>query len=340
MRIIVIRLAEFLSDAQPTQLWSLLKQVGVNEVVGVLPRHYTDWRQMPIDHPWDYAPLAAYQRMLQEEGLTLTAIEDNPPMDHIRYGTAGAEEELDIVCRFVRNLGRLNVPIWCYNWSAGLGWQRTSTRLKGRGGAIVSGYDHRALAQAEPPAMGPVDADTLWRTLEGFLRRVVPEAERAGVKLAIHPDDPPVLPEIRGVARIMNSVDAYEKLLELNTSAANGITLCQGNFTLMTPDLPGVIRQLGSSGRVYFVHFRDVRGTFDNFVETFIDEGQTDLVECMKAYVDVNFDGIMRTDHTPTLAGDEAQVPGYSTLGRLHALGYLAGLRDAVLHEIEPTREV
>ncbi|MCY0878710.1 MAG: mannonate dehydratase [Firmicutes bacterium] len=329
----MFRLAEFVSTPRPTPLWTLLKQVGVTEVVGVLPRQFTDWRQMPIDHPWDYTALALYKEMIEEEGLTLAAIEDNPPMDRIRYGVAGAEEELDIVCRMIENMGRLGIPLWCYNWMAGLGWQRTSPRLRGRGGAIVSGYEHRLLKEAPPPIMGPVEADVLWRTLEHFLQRVVPVAEKAGVKLALHPDDPPMLPEIRGVARIMNSVPAFERLLRLHPSPMNGITLCQGNFTLMTDNLPQVIRDLAGTGRVYFVHFRDVRGTPEHFVETFIDEGQTNLVECMRAYRDVHFDGIMRTDHTPTLEGDDAEVPGYSTLGRLHAIGYIAGLRDAVMAE-------
>lgn len=216
---------------------------------------------------------------------------------------------------------------------AGLGWQRTSSRVRGRGDAIVAGYDQSLVEAAPPPKMGPVDSGRLWYTLERFLDRVVPVAEKAGVKLAMHPDDPPVLAQIRGVSRIMNSVDAYERLLSLHPSEANGITLCQGNFTLMTDNLPRVIRELGSTGRVYFVHFRDVRGTADQFVETFVDEGPTDMVECMRAYRDVQFDGIMRTDHTPTLAGDEADVPGYSYLARLHALGYMTGIRDSVLSE-------
>ena len=142
-----------------------------------------------------------------------------------------------------------------------------------------------------------------------------------------------MIPQIRGVSRIMNSVEAFERLLAIVPSPANGITLCQGNFTLMTDDLPAVIHHLGGTGRVYFVHFRDVRGTPEKFVETFIDEGKSDMVACMRAYRDVKFDGIMRTDHTPTLAGDHAEVAGYSTLGRLHALGYMTGLREAVLSE-------
>lgn len=332
----MMRFAEIITEPRPTSFWTMLVQLGVTEVVGTLPRQPMDWRQTTVDHPWGYAALAVYQEMLAEEGLTLTAIEDNPPMDRLRYGRAGGEEELEQVVQFIENMGKLGISLWCYNWAAALGWQRTASRLRGRGNAIVSGYDHALLDSSPPPLMGAVDAQTLWKTLEGFLGRVIPVAEKAGVKLAMHPDDPPILPEIRGVARIMNSIEAYERLLTLVPSEANGITLCQGNFTLMTPDLPSAIRQLGSTGRVHFVHFRDVRGTPAQFVETFIDEGQTNMVECMRAYRDVAFEGIMRTDHTPTLAGDTSEVPGYSVLGRLHALGYMAGLRDAVYSEKSP----
>ncbi len=333
MNLSMIRFAEILLESHPTPFWDMLKQVGVTEVVGVLPRNSMDWRRVTIDHPWDYTPLAVYKEMIEEEGFTLSAIEDNPPMDRLRYGIAGAEEEFEAVSTLIQNMGRLGIPVWCYNWAAAINWQRTSSRLRGRGGAVVSGYRNDLVGQNPAPLMGPIDRDTLWKTLGQFLQRIVPIAEKAGVKLAMHPDDPPVIPQIRGVSRIMNSLSAFEHLLSLVPSEVNGITLCQGNFTLMTDDLPRTIREFVATKRVFFVHFRDVRGQPEHFVETFIDEGQTDMVECMRSYHAAGFDGIMRTDHTPTLAGDDAEVPGYSILGRLHALGYMTGVRQAVLSE-------
>jgi mannonate dehydratase len=181
-----------------------------------------------------------------------------------------------------------------------LGWIRTTRTEVGRGGALVTAYDHRAEAQLPPPRDGTIDEQPLWDNLRYFLERVIPVAEEAGVVLAMHPDDPPVSP-IRGVARIMRSPAAFERLIDLVPSPANSITLCQGNFTLMTPDLPKVIRNFGAAGKIAFVHFRDVRGTAQDFVET--------------------------------LEGDHADVAGYSELGRLHAIGYMAGLREAALQE-------
>ena len=115
-------------------------------------------------------------------------------------------------------------------------------------------------------------------------------------------------------------------MFELQPSPANGMTFCQGNITMMTDDLPAAIRHFGEAGRIHFVHFRDVRGTPESFVETFVDEGPTDMAACIRAYLDAGVDAPLRSDHSPTLAGDTALVPGYPTLGRLHAIGYVQGL--------------
>jgi mannonate dehydratase len=179
----------------------------------------------------------------------------------------------------------------------------------------------------EPTELGPISEETLWANLDYFLDRVLPVAEKAGVKLAMHPDDPPLSP-IRGVARIMCSVESFRRLVETRPSTNNGLTLCQGNFTLMTNDLPAVIH--GFSDRIFFVHFRDVRGTRARFEETWHDAGQTDMLACMRAYRDIGFEGALRPDHVPTVEGDSNENAGYSSFGRLYAIGYIRGLRDAV----------
>ncbi|HET7514089.1 MAG TPA: mannonate dehydratase, partial [Gaiella sp.] len=144
----------------------------------------------------------------------------------------------------------------------------------------------------------------------------------------LHPDDPPLSP-LRGIGRIVRSLDAYDRVFELQPSEVNGMTLCQGNVALMTEDLPGAIARFGREGRIHFVHFRDVRGTAERFVETFVDEGPTDMVACIRAYRDAGVDAPLRTDHSPSLSGDTAAVPGYPLLGRLHAVGYTQGLLAA-----------
>jgi len=211
-------------------------------------------------------------------------------------------------------------------------WLRTNTNTPSRGGSIVTSFDAALLLDAPPTDLSPISEEALWENLEYFLRRVVPVAERANVKLAMHPDDPPLSP-IRGVGRIMRSVENYQRLLDLVPSPVNGITLCQGNFTLMTNDLPAAIRQFGRQNKVFFVHFRDVRGTPEKFEETWHDAGQTDLLECMSAYREVGFEGVPRPDHVPTVEGDSNERPGYSAFGRLYAIGYIRGLRHAVYRE-------
>jgi mannonate dehydratase len=177
--------------------------------------------------------------------------------------------------------------------------------------------------------VGDLTEDKLWENLEYFLRKVVPVAEESGVSLAMHPDDPPISP-VRGTPRIMRSIVAYDRLLDLVPSSVNGVALCQGNFTLMTEDLPEAIRHFGSKKKIFFVHFRDVQGTAEHYQETFHDIGKTDMAECVRAYRDVGFDGICRPDHVPTMEGDNNDRPGYSSIGRLFAIGYIRGLIHAV----------
>ena len=125
--------------------------------------------------------------------------------------------------------------------------------------------------------------------------------------------------------------DSYQRLLALAPSPMNTLTLCQGNFTLMTEDLPAVIRQFGE--KISFVHFRDTRGTPDKFEETWHDDGKTDMLACLRAYRDIGFEGVLRPDHVPTVEGDSNDNAGYSSFGRLYAIGYIRGLRQAVYDE-------
>ena len=226
-------------------------------------------------------------------------------------------------------MGRLEIPILCYNWMAISSWARTDIAVPARGGALVTGFKRsQTLSMPALVEAGEVTSEQLWDALEYFLQAVVPVAEEAGVRLGLHPDDPPVQ-KVRGMPRIVNSVDAYRRILDIYPSASNAITLCQGNFALMTADLPSVIREFGALGAVAFVHFRDVKGTADDFVETFHDEGQTDLAECMRAYAEFDFSGPMRADHVPTMYGEENDRPAYGTLGRLFAIGYIRGLEQS-----------
>ena len=342
----MIRIAELLDPDTPRDLWPLLKQVGVDEVVSLLDAgeqrmrwlrgsSHIDERRAGApgtgaEHSWSRPALERLRARYEEAGFSLAVIEDTPPMDDIRLGRAGREEQLDLFCEQLRAMGAVGVPVLCYNWISVFSWARTDVAVPARGGALVTGYDHAEMETAPAvPEASLATEERLWENLEYFLRRVVPVAEEAGVRMALHPDDPPV-PAVRGLARIMRSVEAFQRAIDLVPSECNGITLCQGNFALMTDDLPATIRQFGEQGKIHFVHFRDVRGTPERFVETFHDEGPTDMLACLEAYADVGFDGVLRPDHVPTLYGEPNDRPGYASLGRLFAVGYVTGLREAV----------
>lgn len=318
-------LAEMLPPSNDGPLWRLVAQAGVTHAVGGLPGRNRE----PFGQPWDYLPLLQMKQQYEAAGFSLDVIEARPPLNKAKRGLPGRDEEIASVCTLLENMGRLGIPVWCYEWMADFNWLRTSTDTPSRGGSVVSSYDHSLMSDAPPTDLGPISEDELWDNLAYFLERVLPVAERSGVRIAMHPDDPPISP-IRGVGRIMRSVENYQRLLDMAPSPVNGITLCQGNFRLMTDDLPATIHHFGRQGKIFFVHLRDVRGTVENYTETWHDDGPTDLRACLQAYHDIGFEGVLRPDHVPTVAGDDNGRPGYSPYGRLFALGYIRGLLESV----------
>ena len=226
-------------------------------------------------------------------------------------------------------VGKVGIPMVLYNFTVGVGWVRSKADTRDRGGAMVTSFDLAETNQLGPLPTGPITEEKLWANLEYFLKAVMPTAEKAGVQMALHPDDPPLSP-LRGVSRIMTSGKAFRRVLNTAPSPKNGIAFCQANFKLMGEDIEALAREFCSQKKIFFVHFRDVEGTKEHFRETFHDNGPTDMVKMLETYHKYGFDGPIRPDHAPTLEGDSNDHPGYAFKGKILAFGYMKGIMDAL----------
>jgi mannonate dehydratase len=309
-------------ETEPNVKWIHAKQMGVDHAV-ILGHPNGEW---PL---WDYRTMARLKKRYEDAGLTPLAIEGLISWDNMRLATSERDAEIEQLAAIIRNMGALEIPVLCYSWMAHFTWVRTSTTTRARGGALTTSYDHELL-QRDPEANRlRVTEEQLWESYEYFLRKLVPVAEKAKVRLSLHPDDPPLSP-VMGVGRIFGKPENFDRAMQMMESEANAITFCQANFSLMNgPErVPELIRHYGK--RIAFVHFRDVRGEPTKFVETFHDEGHTNMFEAMRAYRDIGFSGPIRPDHAPAMEGDPNTRPGYEALGRLFAIGYMKGLLEGV----------
>ena len=311
-------MAYFVKDHD--QKIALAKQMGVTHVVTGTPVRHEG------DRPWEFPAFFSRVKYFEDNGLTVSVIEGPSPLDKVKLGLPGRDEEIEDFCELIKNMALLNVKTVCYNWMPVLGWYRTSMEIPVRGGARGTAFDYEAMKGAPLTYAGEVSEQLLWDNLEYFLKAVVPVAEKYQIKLALHPDDPPV-PSLRGISRILINADAFRRVIDLVPSEVNGIALCQGSFAAMGENIPQLIYDF--KDKIFFSHFRDIRGAANNFVEAFHDDGMTDMAACMKAYIDIKYDGCMRPDHVPAMSGEANENPGYSILGNLFAIGYMKGLREA-----------
>lgn len=311
-------ITDYLTEDDPLQ-WRRVRQLGIQRAVIRMPER-KDFDLL------DFSAWRAYVERFKAEGISPMVVEPLPGSlyEPVKCGLPGAEQALEGIKTIIGYMGRLGVNTLCLNFMAHVGWYRTAHDHPLRGGALSTAFD---LADYRAADDFSISQAQLWRNLEGFLKAVVPTAEQSGVRLAFHPDDPPV-PQLGGVARILTSVAAFDRLLTLANSDAVGVTLCQGCFSAMGENVPDTIRHFGK--RIFFVHFRDVRGTREQFYETFHDDGQTDMPAALNAYKAIGFNGPVRVDHVPTMAGEDNGKPGYANLNRLYAIGYLRGLTEGL----------
>ncbi len=317
------------------------KQMGVDYAVSGLLR-------MEGKDPWDPEVIKATKAYWDKEGIKWAVVEGPPilqqPGTRIKLGLDGRDEDISNFIKFMKNLKQYgDVDIICYNWMPVVSWARTNQERPGRGGALMLEFDYDVMKKEHPGVTeyGEISKEQLWSSLEYFVKAVMPEAEKIGMRMSLHPDDPQVN-VIQGISRIVNTVASYDRLLAMYPNRCNGITMCQANFKTMPDliDIPTQVRKWGPEV-INFVHFRNLRDLSGakpstHFTETFHDEGDIDMYEAMKAYIEIGFTGPMRPDHVPVMS-TEIENPkmrgGYTTLGNLFATGYMRGLAESIAKE-------
>lgn len=291
-----------------------------------------------VDGYWKTDDLADLKRRCNELGLTLEVIENLPygTYEKIILGREGRDEQIENYCRTIRNMASAEIPILGFHFMPNGVW-RTSMDAPARGGATATAYDH-SLAHLGNKVMYPADviqpsieagdpglsADEVWANYQYFLDGVLPTADEVGLKLAQHPDDPPV-ESINGFARVFNSPVAYKRAHEMaRGSDAWGINLCVGTVSEMrgSESVHEMIDHFGPLGRIRYVHFRDVQGTVPNFVESFLGEGNFVPHEVIRRLIDVGFTGWLQDDHVPFMTEDTR----YGHRARAHEIGYMQGI--------------
>ena len=313
----------------------VLAAFGVDHICSVLP-------SPRLDAAWSVEGLSRLRERVESFGVHLDMVPLPLSSSEISRGENPAillaqdperGRQIDDICTMIRNASRVGIPAVKYNLTL-IGIPRTAP-TPGRGGARYSTFVYDGAPQ-EPPLTiaGPVDADTYWERVTYFLERVVPVAAEYRVRLACHPQDPgmPRGKGWRGVETVLGSVDGLKRFVSIAENPYHGFNFCQGTVCEMLAK-PGeeifdVIRYFGARRKIFNVHFRNIEGGFLNFRETFIDNGDVDMLRAMRVYREIGYDGMMMPDHVPTIEGDTGRLQGFA-----FAFGYIKALIAAVAAE-------
>jgi mannonate dehydratase len=312
-----------------------LAAFGVNHICGDVP-------SARLDANWSVESLVRLRERVESFGIRLEMLPlplsshyiTHAEHPHIMLGKSPERDrEIDDICQMIRNAARAGIPALKYNLTI-LGVVRTEP-TRGRGGARHSTFVYDQ-AREEPPLTEAdrVTEEMMWERIEYFLRRVLPVAEEYKVRMACHPHDPgmPRDKGFRGVHRVLGSVEGLKRFVEIVSSPYHGLNFCQGTVSEMLADPAGeifdVIRYFGSRGKIFNVHFRNIKGRFLNFQETFPDDGDVDMIRAMRVYKEVGYDGMIMPDHVPYIEGDERQKQAFA-----FAFGYIQALIQLVSTE-------
>lgn len=313
-----------------------LASMGIKHICGALPAR-------TLDDAWSVAGLSRLRERVERHGIALDMVPlplssstvaraENP---HIMLGKSPERDrEIEAICRMIANASKAGIPAVKYNLTL-LGVVRTEP-TPGRGGARYSSFDYaRSKADAPPPAeTGPVSTDQMWERITYFLKRVVPVAQEYKIRLCCHPHDPgmPADKGYRGIHRVLGSVDGLKKFIDIAPSPYHGLNFCQGTVAEMLEnpgrDIYDVIRYFGERDKIFNVHFRNIRGGFLRFQETFPDDGDVDMVRALRVYRDVGYNGMIMPDHVPHLDADPGSRQAFA-----YAFGYINALLQTIQNE-------
>ncbi|MEC9438886.1 MAG: mannonate dehydratase [Chloroflexota bacterium] len=276
---------------------------------------------------WELSDLVKLRISAEQYGLTFSAIENVPAhfYDHIMLGGPRRDQQIENMIYTVRNIARAGIPIFGYNWMPSMVWRTTPQHI--RCGALATAFDYEE-AQKAPLTHGRVySEDEMWENLEYWIKIITPIAEEEGIRLGIHPCDPPV-EQLGGVPQLLRSFDSYKRLISIVESPSNAIEFCQGTFSEMEGDnIYEMIRYFGERGKILYVHFRNVSGPVPKFHEEFINTGYVDMYKAMTIYQSVGFNGFFIDDHVPNTFQDSE----WGHRGRAFANGYIQGLIESVV---------
>ena len=262
----------------------------------------------------DYAAMVDYLHMVrsmaERHGLRFYNASMGGP-DEITLAQPGRDAKIELWCDWIRAMGKVGVPTLGYNFKP-IGNFRTPSAT-GRGEAKYSTFVYEEYQQEghdHPDKY--IDEESLLSHIDYFHQRIVPVAAEANVTLALHPDDPPLPESMGGAARIVSTLEQYERIFALNPSTNNAMLFCQGCIAEMGVDVYEAIRRMGQQDKIAYVHFRNVEGTPKDFREVFIDEGGVDMFKAMQTYQEIGFEGPFMMDHTPQIPNDKDQRQGHA----------------------------
>ena len=292
------------------EVLTICAALGVNHVCSTLPSR-------TFDAAWSVEGLTRLRERVESHGIVLGK---SPERDR----------EIENIQQMIRNAARAGIPELKYNMSI-LGVVRTGTTT-GRGSARLSTFVY-ADAKQEPPLTeaGPVSDDQAWERITYFLERVIPVAAEYKVRMACHPHDPgmPRDKGFRGVHRVLGNVDGLKKFISIKENPYHGLNFCQGTVSEMlqnpNEEIHDVIRYFGMRKKIFNVHFRNIKGGFLNFRETFPDDGDVNMIRAIRTYKEVGYDGMLMPDHVPKIDGDDNGKQAFA-----FAFGYIQALIQMV----------